>query len=207
MNRALLLFCSEAQGPAGAGTNPDVVPYLLPAAVLGVLLLVVLGIGLTRIVRLQQRLHDIRHLLRETLQKEVLTAEAQSNLMLALRLSDPKSDRSDVPSSPELAFVLQVKELVKQHLDDPTFNVNHLCLAMHMSRTTLFQRLKALTGMAPAEFIRVERLNQAKRLLREGRYNITEVAERTGFYDAKYFREVFKKYYHMTPSEYINQLT
>lgn len=171
------------------------------------LLLVGLGCAIRHILRLRKRLHDIHGLLQQTLQREPLTAEAKGNLLLALRRCDPKGNPEKTPANTDLTFVLRVKELVQQHLDDPAFNVNQLCLAMHMSRTALFQKLKALTGLAPAEFIRTERLNQAKRLLRERRYNITEVAERTGFYDARYFREVFKKYYHITPSEYINQFS
>jgi AraC-like DNA-binding protein len=36
-------------------------------------------------------------------------------------------------------------------------------------------------------------------------YSISEVSYRCGFGDAKYFREVFKKYYNMTPTEYIRK--
>ena len=35
-------------------------------------------------------------------------------------------------------------------------------------------------------------------------YTITEIAEIVGFSDAKYFREVFKKYYNVSPSKFVN---
>ena len=48
-------------------------------------------------------------------------------------------------------------------------------------------------------------MQQAARLLREQRHTVSEIAERTGFNDAKYFREVFKKYYHLSPSQYVQE--
>ena len=73
---------------------------------------------------------------------------------------------------------------------------------MNMSRTSFYNKLKALTDQAPADYIRLIRLKRAAHLLREKRYNITEISEITGFNDVKYFREVFKKYYKVTPSQY-----
>ena len=61
---------------------------------------------------------------------------------------------------------------------------------------------QALTDQAPADYIRIIRLKRAAKLLREKQYNITEISEMTGFNDVKYFREVFKKYYKVSPSQY-----
>ena len=46
------------------------------------------------------------------------------------------------------------------------------------------------------------RLKRAVQLLKEDTHTITEIAEMTGFSDAKYFREVFKKHYNVSPSQY-----
>ena len=46
------------------------------------------------------------------------------------------------------------------------------------------------------------RLQHAAQLLTSRQYTISEVADRSGFNDAKYFREVFKKYYGVSPSHY-----
>ena len=55
---------------------------------------------------------------------------------------------------------------------------------------------------APADYIRLIRLKRAAQLLSEGQYNISEISDMTGFNDVKYFREVFKKYYKISPSGY-----
>ena len=63
-------------------------------------------------------------------------------------------------------------------------------------------KLKALTGYAPADYIRMIRLQHAAQLLKQGEHTVTEIADMVGFSDAKYFREVFKKYYNVSPSKF-----
>lgn len=91
---------------------------------------------------------------------------------------------------------------VEDNLEKSDFNVDSLCALMNMSRTSFYNKLKALTDQAPADYIRIIRLKRAAKLLREKQHNITEIAELTGFNDVKYFREVFKKYYKVSPSQY-----
>ena len=107
----------------------------------------------------------------------------------------------ELPTSLDDEFIQKVTELVKEGLGK-NFNVDTLCASVNMSRTSFYSKLKALTGQAPADFVRNIRLKHAAELLKEGKYSVTEVAERTGFCDGKYFREVFKKYFNVSPSQY-----
>lgn len=102
-------------------------------------------------------------------------------------------------------FISQVQQQVEQHMADPDFNVDVLCSLMHMSRTGFYNKIKALTGEAPADYVRLLRLKKATGLLKTAQYSIGEIADLTGFNDAKYFREVFKKYYHVSPTAYAKQ--
>lgn len=102
-------------------------------------------------------------------------------------------------------FMHKVKEIVEKNLQDSNFTVDTLCSALNMSRSSFYNKIKVLTDQAPADFIRALRLTRAAELLKSKRYNITEVADLTGFNDAKYFREVFKKHYKMSPSRYMNE--
>ena len=99
-------------------------------------------------------------------------------------------------------FMSNVKKNIEGNMDNPDFTVDTLCSLMNMSRTSFYNKLKALTGQAPADFVRNIRLKYAAELLKEGKLSVTEVAERTGFCDGKYFREVFKKYFNVSPSQY-----
>lgn len=110
----------------------------------------------------------------------------------------PENDMSQL----DWKFITDMQAYVEEHVGDTALNVDLLCSAMHMSRTSLYNKLKALTGEAPADFIRNIRLKIAAQLLEAGELNIMEVAEHTGFCDSKYFREVFKKRYNISPSQY-----
>ena len=99
-------------------------------------------------------------------------------------------------------FIASVKECIEKNMGDPNFNVEMLSSRHHMSRTSFFNKLKALTGYAPADYIRMIRLQHAAQLLKQDEYTIAEISDMVGFSDAKYFREVFKKYYGVSPSKY-----
>ena len=90
-------------------------------------------------------------------------------------------------------------------MDNGALNVEMLCSLLNMSRTSFYNKIKALTDQAPADYIRLIRLKRSAQLLKEQKYSITEVAEMTGFSDAKYFREVFKKHFSVSPSQYAKQ--
>ena len=99
-------------------------------------------------------------------------------------------------------FIASVKKCIENNMENPDFNVDMLSNQHHMSRTSFFNKLKALTGYAPADYIRMIRLQHAAQLLEQGEYSITEIAYMIGYSDAKYFREVFKKYYNVSPSKF-----
>ncbi len=102
-------------------------------------------------------------------------------------------------------FIESVRSYVVKHMAQADFNVDSLCAQLCMSRTSVYNKIKALTDESPADYMRLVRLQQAALMLREQTHSITEIAELTGFNDAKYFREVFKKYYHTSPSQYAQE--
>ena len=101
-------------------------------------------------------------------------------------------------------FIEKAVKLIEEHISEPEFNINEFNIAMNMSGSTLYRKIKGLTGMSPKEFIRNIRFKYACRLLLEKSSNISEVAYRVGFSDAKYFSLCFKKEFGMTPSKYIS---
>lgn len=105
----------------------------------------------------------------------------------------------------EANFLNELKKLIKQHIDNPDFNVDDLCNFVGMSRTSLYNKMKTLTTQSPSDLIREARMTRAAEMLLANEYTIMEVSERMGFSEPKYFREVFKKHFGMTPSEYIKK--
>jgi DNA-binding response OmpR family regulator/two-component sensor histidine kinase len=124
-----------------------------------------------------------------------------------LELNDEESDTACINCSTDIdwKFISTVKKSVEDNMDNSSFTVDVLCNLLNMSRTSFYNKIKALTDQAPADYIRLIRLKRAAQLLKEQQHSITEVAEMTGFSDAKYFREVFKKHFNVSPSQYAKQ--
>lgn len=99
-------------------------------------------------------------------------------------------------------LMTRILEVIQKNIANPALSVEFLGAEIGMSRVHLFRKLKALTGQAPADFIRHIRLQQAAQLLRQPGLKIWEVAEQVGFQDVAYFGKCFKKVYGMSPSEY-----
>ena len=129
----------------------------------------------------------------------------ESRMLLRQRLASLDNLNTALPdaaSELDLKLMSEMKEVIEAHIDDCEFTVDTLAYELRVSRTTLYNKIKGLTGENPSDLIRTCRINHAKALLREHRYTVAEVTDRVGFADQKYFREIFKKVVGMTPSEY-----
>ncbi len=105
------------------------------------------------------------------------------------------------------ALMERIMRTVNEHLQDPDFNVDRLSEEVGLSRTQLHRKMKEITGISTGEFIRNLRLQQAARLIREGKVNIAQVAYSVGFNNQTYFSTVFKKHFGRTPTEYAEDPT
>lgn len=76
---------------------------------------------------------------------------------------------------------------------------------MCLSRSSFYNKIKALTNYSPSEFIRKVRMNEAAILLKSKKYTVSEVSDMLGFGDPKYFTDSFKKYFDVPPSVYMKQ--
>ena len=108
-------------------------------------------------------------------------------------------------TSQDEVLMKKVVELIEEHMDNGDFTVEDLSLAIGMSRSVFFNKVKSLTGLAPLEFIRDIKMKRAAQLLSTGQYMVKEVSFMIGISDTKYFGKGFKAKYGMTPQEYKNQ--
>ncbi|WP_274972585.1 two-component regulator propeller domain-containing protein [Bacteroides fluxus] len=100
-------------------------------------------------------------------------------------------------------FLTKLEDIVKEHLADPAFDVNMLAKELAVSRSSLYNKLRALSCMTPNEFILNSRLKHAAELLKSSpELQITEIAYQTGFNSLRYFRHCFKACFNQTPQEY-----
>jgi len=99
----------------------------------------------------------------------------------------------------------RIMKVVNKNLDDSEFNVEKLCQEVGISRAQLHRKMKELTGLSTSEFIRNIRLEQAARLLKEKKINVTQVAYTVGFSNLAHFSTIFRKHFGIAPSEYASQ--
>jgi AraC-like DNA-binding protein len=71
---------------------------------------------------------------------------------------------------------------------------------LHLSRSQVHRKIKALTGMSPAIYIRHIRVQKAKELLASTQLSISEIAYQVGFKSPVYFSQVFKKTFGESPN-------
>ena len=102
----------------------------------------------------------------------------------------------------DVKFMETILGLIEDKLSDPEFNVEKLARAYGVSRVYLGKKIKALTGESPIQFQRTVRLKHAAVLLKQQTLSVSEVAWEIGYNDINTFRQWFKEYFGMTPSEY-----
>ncbi len=114
---------------------------------------------------------------------------------------DSKPEEAEFTSELDRQFMVSVMEKINENLSDSEFAVGDLCAGIGMSRTSVYNKIRSMTGQSVNEFIRIVRLNKAKELLSSGQHNVSEVAYMVGFSDPKYFSTCFKKQFGVSPSK------
>jgi AraC-like DNA-binding protein len=110
-----------------------------------------------------------------------------------LEESSKSSSALKTIQSAEEEFLKKLFDITEKNYSDYTFNVEKLCLDIGFSRSQLYRKVKAVTGRSPVEFIRDLRLTKALSLIKENRYNLSEVALEIGFNSPSYFSKCFRE--------------
>ena len=96
----------------------------------------------------------------------------------------------------------QALKVVNDHIEDEKFSTDDFARLMLMSRTSLYTKMKALTGESVKEFVRRIRLNRAAELILGGEHSISEISFLVGFATPSYFTTSFKRHFGCLPTEY-----
>lgn len=114
--------------------------------------------------------------------------------------------QSVAQSQADKVFLGKLDEIIHKQLNYGNLDVESLAESLHMSRMTLYRKIKSLTEMTPMEFITISRLRKAAELLSTGSYKVYEVAYKMGFSSQSNFARMFVKQYAITPTEYIQSI-
>jgi YesN/AraC family two-component response regulator len=102
----------------------------------------------------------------------------------------------------EDVFLTKLNTLLTQRLSEADLTAEDIGKAIGMSRSVLYAKLSALTGLSFNLYLRQLRLQRAQVLLKTTPMNISEVAYEVGFNDPGYFRRVFVEAFGMSPTEF-----
>ena len=109
--------------------------------------------------------------------------------------------------SPDEEFLSRAVELVNIHLEDDDYDRDALATDMGTSTSTLYNKLRSITGLNVSSFIRDVRMKEASRIAETTPgIRVSDLAYRVGFKDPRYFSTCFKKHFGVQPKEYIENL-
>ena len=137
-----------------------------------------------------------------------------ANLLNSHRLLRLKYERNDVLEeqvdevkikSPDEKLLDRVMATINAHLNDSDLSIDMIADEVGISRVHLHRKMKELTGQTPHDFIRNIRLKRAAYLLTGQGVNVTEVMYACGFSNSASFSTVFKKFYGVSPREYMKE--
>lgn len=162
--------------------------------------------------------------IRSIKRKQSETLEAYMSLLAKSRVSQggiglqPAGDASaETPAAehPEAAdtprpqiteadrrFMDKIVEYVNGHLSDPDASVEGMAEAAAVSRSGLSRKMRSITGVSPADFLKQARLSHSAAMLLDTSLPIKEIAFECGFSDLNYFGKCFKSVYSLSPTAY-----
>ena len=121
-------------------------------------------------------------------------------------IAETKQKVQETPS-PDNEFLKRAIQCVNDHLDDADFDRDVFAREMGASQSTLYNKLRATTGMNVSSFIRNIRMKAIDDIIRQQPdLRVSDLAYKVGFKDPKYFATTFKKEFGMQPKEYIEKM-
>ncbi|MEX0361457.1 MAG: ATP-binding protein, partial [Allomuricauda sp.] len=103
-------------------------------------------------------------------------------------------------SSLDQLFMEKITAKLEEEISNPLFGVEELADTMALSRSQLYRKVKAITGLTPNEYIRVFRLHRAMDMLKQQGGTVTEISLAVGFQNPSYFSKCFQEQFNVSPS-------
>lgn len=142
---------------------------------------------------------------------ELLTAQVANLLKSREILTKTYRETPSVPaatlavSTVDDLFLRKFNTYLEENITNETLNVEMLASEMGMSTSSLYRKVKGLSGLSPVDFIKMTRLKKAVQLMQSGECRINEIAFQTGFSSPAYFSTCFQKQYGKTPTEFMKE--
>ena len=98
-------------------------------------------------------------------------------------------------------FITNILDYIHENINNTALNVENLADELLISRSKLYRKIKALTGLTANEFIKKIRLEKAKQFLENSDYSISEISFKVGFSSPSYFTKCYKIQFGILPTD------
>jgi AraC-like DNA-binding protein len=98
----------------------------------------------------------------------------------------------------------KMQQFIREHYRR-SLNVNELAGLIQRSPNYTISLFKEVTGQTPVQYMQQLRIAEARNLLLNTDFTITEIADYLGFYDTSYFYRTFRKLTSMSPTAFVAQ--
>ena len=143
----------------------------------------------------EELLARIENLLHNYQERITFQAETQSD--------EKESDTPSI-SKEDLEWLEKLENHLDEYISDSSYSIVKLAYDMTLSERQLRRRIKSLTGLTPAKYLKEIRLGKARQLLEDKKYKtVAQTANAVGFQDAGAFSRNFIQIYGKNPSEYL----
>jgi len=113
--------------------------------------------------------------------------------------------KSIAPTAIDSDFLTRMQQVIEDNFSNSELSVSFLADQLSISRSSLFSKIKSLSGMTPGDMIMLVRLKKAAQLLRGKKYQVNEVCYMVGFSNPSYFSKCFKRQFDVTPAEFASK--
>jgi AraC-like DNA-binding protein len=111
------------------------------------------------------------------------------------------------PLTADQEYLQRAIKCINEHISDADYDRDAFAADMSSSVSTLYNKIRAITGKNITTFVRDIRIKTACRLAKEDpKLRVSDIAYQVGFRDPKYFATSFKRVMGIQPKEYIDQL-
>lgn len=137
----------------------------------------------------------------EVMQGGAVAADFKQTLLALLAETIPHiNDKSSTTLAASRCWkiIAETQEMVREQTETP-LSVTDLCLHFGVSRRMLQNCFQNMLAISPAAYLRAERLNAVRRMLKETD-SVTEAAANWGFWHFGHFSQEYKKLFGELPS-------
>ena len=132
--------------------------------------------------------------------------ENRKRMQALMSTTEAFTETEKAPSAEE-KFLNDALKFVYAHLEDEDYDRDALATDMGTSTSTLYNKLRSITGLNVSSFIRDVRMKEASRIAESNpSIRVSDLAYSVGFHDPRYFSTCFKKHFGVQPKEYLERL-